>query len=668
MQIRWGILGTGNIASTFASGLTESAHGRLAAIASRSAQGAEAFPTGEADVVRYASYDEVLQAADIDAIYIATPHSSHAEWAIRAMQAGKAVLCEKPLGINHAEAMAMVQAAEDSGALLMEGLMYRLHPQTQALLDAVATGRIGELRHIEASFGFAVPFDAASRLFRADLAGGAILDVGCYPLSLAIALAGAPVTLTANARLAPTGVDALSTACATFAGGVTATLTTAIDVALSNRVVLHGTTGRLELENPWVPDTQWQLTVIEHAGSSERVDGGARPLYTLEADHFAETLAAGAGESAVLTHKSTLTLAGALDQWRAAVDVSYPVERIATDAPLRRLPAIAATGTDIPSTTVPGLAKPVSRLVMGCDNQPSIAHAAVMWDDFLHLGGNCFDTAWLYGNGEMEALLGHWQHQRGVRDEIVIVGKGAHTPLCEPATVRAQLDESLARLQTGYVDIYMLHRDNLEVPVGEFMDALQTEVADGRVRALGVSNWSLERVQAANDYAARHALTPLTCISNNFSLARMVAPVWPGVAAATTQAWRDYLTREQLALLPWSSQARGFFTAWAEGIIRESGADGAKLALTAGEPTAAELARVWFAPDNFERRAWAEQVAAKHGVPLINVALAYVLQQPFTTLPLIGPRSLSELRSCCRALAVTFDDEDWGSLPPLAGR
>ena len=138
---------------------------------------------------------------------------------------------------------------------------------------------------------------------------------------------------------------------------------------------------------------------------------------------------------------------------------------------------------------------------MGCDNQPNMSHASVMWDDFFEAGGNCFDTAHIYGGGTMETYLGHWHHQRALREEIVIIGKGAHTPHNAPEFIAPQLDISLERLQTDYVDIYFLHRDNPDIPVDEFASALNDEVQRGRIRAFGGSNWSLPRVQALNTFA-----------------------------------------------------------------------------------------------------------------------------------------------------------------------
>jgi aryl-alcohol dehydrogenase-like predicted oxidoreductase len=285
-----------------------------------------------------------------------------------------------------------------------------------------------------------------------------------------------------------------------------------------------------------------------------------------------------------------------------------------------------------------------------------------LWDHYYELGGNCFDTAHMYGGGSMETLLGAWQAQRGIREDLVIIGKGAHTPDNHPEAVARQLDESLERLQTDHVDLYFLHRDNLQVPVGEFVDALDAEVRRGRVRAYGGSNWTLPRIRAANEYAAENHKQPFDAVSNQLSLARMVDPIWPGVQTAADPEFTDYLCGAGMALLPWSAQARGFFTDWADVVLQTSGSSSRTCA--AMHPAAAELARCWFAPDNFQRRERARRLAGERGADAIQIALAYVLAQPFPCFPLIGPRTLAETRSSIAALdlELTQCERQWLNL------
>ena len=180
--IRWGIIGPGTIAKTFAANLQRSDAGVLVAIASRNParQGlADAFPGARI----LDGYQAMLDDAEVDAIYIATPHPAHAEWAIKAAEAGKHVLCEKPMGVSAYEAEAMIQAARRAGTFLGEAFMYRHHPQTAKIIDMVGSGVIGAVRMIKASFGFAMANpDPGHRLLANETAGGAILDICCYPV------------------------------------------------------------------------------------------------------------------------------------------------------------------------------------------------------------------------------------------------------------------------------------------------------------------------------------------------------------------------------------------------------------------------------------------------------------------------------------------------------
>ncbi len=292
--------------------------------------------------------------------------------------------------------------------------------------------------------------------------------------------------------------------------------------------------------------------------------------------------------------------------------------------------------------SVAGIDLPVSRLILGCDNQRTYEHAAEMYDDFVARGGNCFDTAYVYGGGVPERLLGQWIAARGVRDQVVVIGKGAHTPYCYPEALTKQLQESLERLGTDSVDLYLMHRDNPEVPVGEFVECLNEHLRAGRVRAFGGSNWTLARVAEANAYAQAHGLVGMAAVSNNLSLARMLDPVWEGCLSASDAESRAWFAQTQLPLLSWSSQARGFFTDRAGPEQREN----------------EELVRCWYDEENFARRARAFELAARKGVEPINIALAYVLGQPFPTFALIGPRTTAETESSFRGLGVELTTEE----------
>ncbi|MDR6293388.1 MULTISPECIES: aldo/keto reductase [Inquilinus] len=295
--------------------------------------------------------------------------------------------------------------------------------------------------------------------------------------------------------------------------------------------------------------------------------------------------------------------------------------------------------------TIPGVATPVARMVMGVDNQDDLTRAAPLFDDYIERGGNCFDTARVYMRGGCETLFGEYLTKSGVRDRIVLIGKGAHTPNCTPEAARSQLEQSLEALRTDRVDIYFLHRDNLEVPVGEFVDVLDALHREGRIGVFGGSNWSLERFRAANDYAKRTGKTGFTVLSNNLALARMVEPVWAGCVSARDPEWLRHLEDSGTALFAWSSTARGFFTERGDPGLRDD----------------AEMVRAWHAEDNFERRRRAIALAAAKGTNPVQIAMAWVLSQPFATFALSGPRSIEESRRNIEGLSadLTEAERDW---------
>ncbi len=652
--LSWGILGTGSIARTFARALRTTDTGRLVAVASRSQASAEAFGETFGAERRYGSYGALLADEEVQAVYIATPHPAHAEWAIRAAEAGKHILCEKPLGLNHAEAMTIVEAARRHGVFLAEAYMYRHHPQIARLVELVRAGAIGEVRSIQVAFSFDSPPNPEGRLLSQALGGGGILDVGGYPVSFARLVAGAarglpfaePAEVVALGHIGEESrVDEWSAAVLRFPGGIIAQVAAGVRLDLERGARVYGSAGSIYLPEPFVPPAdQPARIVLQRSGAApEEIAVGPADSYALEAAAVARHRSE--GQAPQQPWDDTLGTMQTLDRWRAALGLVYDAEQ--PDAPEQRLPIDGrplAVRPDAPIShgRLPGLDKPVSRLVMGVDNQTSMPHAAAMFDDFFAQGGTCFDTAWGYGGGVCERMLGHWVKNRSLREQVVILGKGAHTPFCDPEHLTIQLHESLARLQTDYLDIYMLHRDNPAVPVEAFIDELNTHHRAGRIRVFGASNWSIERFAAANAYAAASGQRGFTALSNNFSLARMVAPVWSGCIAASDPASRAWLAETQTALFPWSSQARGFFTGRARPEDRS-------------DP---ELVRAWYSEDNFQRLERVRRLARERDTAPIAVALAYVLHQPFPTFPLIGPRTLAETRSSLGALAVRLSPEE----------
>lgn len=334
-RVRWGIVGTGAIAGTFARSLPASVTGTLVAVGSRSSASAETFgQTHGVDAShRHATYDALLADPEVDAVYIATPHPSHATVAIAAAAAGKHLLVEKPLGMNRAEAEAIVAAAKAHDVFLMEAFMYRCHPQTAKVVDLLASDAIGDVRVVRASFGFHAAYNAASRLLDPVLGGGGILDVGCYAASMAVLVARATGKLPADAssiavtgagHVGATAIDEWAAATLQFDDGLIAQLSTGVQLLLDNTVEVFGSKGRITVPSPWMPREQ-AAVVLRRTGASEPEEiavTGEGGLYAREADVVAEHLAD--REAPAMPWHDSLATATILDRWLAAVGVTYP--------------------------------------------------------------------------------------------------------------------------------------------------------------------------------------------------------------------------------------------------------------------------------------------------------------------------------------------------------
>jgi predicted dehydrogenase/aryl-alcohol dehydrogenase-like predicted oxidoreductase len=658
-KLRWGIIGPGGIAQAFRDGVKASRTGELVAIASRNP-----LKPGLGDTFPGArildGYDALLRDPDVDAIYIATPHPGHAEWAIKAAEAGKHVLVEKPLALTAFEADAIFNAHARAGTFIGEAFMYRLHPATRALGDLVASGAIGEVRMIQSSFGFQMPaFRPEHRLFANDLAGGGILDVGCYPVSMSRFIAGQavgrpfldPAKVTGTAHLGKERTDEWAAAVLQFDTGIVAQVSCAVFVQLDNVLRIHGATGRIEVPDFWFaggdrtggPGT---IRIVRPGKEVETIEAGrGQPhLYSFEADGAAAAIFAGRQEFAApgMSWADTLGNLRALDAWRAGAGLQYDIETSARRTVTLRGTPLARGGTRIPRRTIPGLTKQASVVATGFEDFRTFSSASILLDAFFEAGGNLYDTAYVYGAGATEKLFGEWHTNRGVREEVVLIGKGAHSPLCYPDVIGKQLDQSLDRLKTDYVDIYFMHRDNLDVPVGEFVDAMDAEVKKGRIRGIfGGSNWSRDRMQQAIDYAKRTGRQAPGALSNNFALAEMIKAIWAGCIAASDAPYKAWLTEHQIPNFSWSSQARGFFTDRAGRDKRDN----------------AELVDTWYSEGNFARRDRAIALGKELGASPIHIALAYVLAQPFPSIPLIGPRRLQELDDSIKALSIRLTPE-----------
>jgi predicted dehydrogenase len=337
-KLRWGILGTGTIAHTFVKDLHSSKTGIASAIASRFKASAENAAV-ELDIPRwYEGYPALLEDPAIDAVYIATPHPIHLEWAVRAAEAGKHILCEKPLGMNTGEAQTIIEAARVHDVFLMEAFMYRGHPQIAKLIELIRAGTIGEIKLIQAVFSFNGGFPVDHRALDPRLGGGGILDVGCYCTSICRLVAGVarggeiaePDELMACGYIGKeSGVDEYTIASAKFPGGVLAQLSTGVQLEQEEVVRIYGDEGRIVIRSPWLPQRGGREPILEiyRSGDAEPellcVESD-RELYTLEADLVAENLKFRQAPFPAVTWEDTLGNMRMLDRWLQAIGMRYP--------------------------------------------------------------------------------------------------------------------------------------------------------------------------------------------------------------------------------------------------------------------------------------------------------------------------------------------------------
>ncbi|MDE1995647.1 MAG: Gfo/Idh/MocA family oxidoreductase, partial [Rhizobiaceae bacterium] len=464
-KIRWGILGPGRIAADFFAGVGQSETGKVVAIGTRNPDRpglAESFPG--ARIIH--GYDALLAAPAIDAIYIATPHPSHAEWAIKAAEHGKHVLCEKPMGLSAAEAEAMQEAARRAGTFLGEAYMYRLHPLTLKLIELLEAKKIGDIRLIKSSFGFAkLPYDPGHRLFSNDLAGGGILDVGGYPVSMARLIAGIgsetglvePDKVFAVGHLGETGVDEWSAAVLSFPNSILAEVACSVSLAQDNVLRIFGTQGRIEIDQFWFAAGKQGgvATIRVFAADGSRQDIAVdepRHVYSFEVDAAGAAIRTGRGEFSYpgMTRADTLGNLRVMDKWRAAIGLEYKLETPAIRTRTLRGDVLERRNQLVKHSRLAGLPKEMSTAALGLMEFSTFPAAAIALDAFFEAGGNLIDSAFHYGGGTQDRLIGEWVQSRGVREQVVIIEKGAHSPLCYPDVIGKQLSVSLDRLKSDY--------------------------------------------------------------------------------------------------------------------------------------------------------------------------------------------------------------------------
>jgi predicted dehydrogenase len=323
--IRWGILGTGNIASKFAAALAFAPGAELRAVGSRSSDTARAFADRFGVPVAYGSYEALAADPEVDVIYISTPHPFHMENSLLCLDHGKAVLCEKPFTMNAREARKVIDTAREKNLFIMEAMWTRFFPAMVRVRSLLSDGAIGDVRMLSADFGYRAAFDPAGRLLNPALGGGALLDVGIYPLSLASMIFGTPNRVAALAHIGETQVDEQSAVILGYDAGELALLYTAVRTETPHEATIMGTEGMIRVPDPW-----W------HPSSLIRVaPGGSRQVDELpfegngmqfEAMEVMRCMLEGRLESEIMPLDETLSILTTMDEIRAQCELVYPAD------------------------------------------------------------------------------------------------------------------------------------------------------------------------------------------------------------------------------------------------------------------------------------------------------------------------------------------------------
>lgn len=323
MVIRWGILATGAIAEKFTEDLALVPDAEVAAVGSRTAGAAQAFADRYGIPRAHATWAGLAADPEVDVVYVATPHSAHYAAALACVQAGKAVLVEKPLALDAASARSLLAVARQRGVFAMEAMWTRCLPGIRRLTELLAEGAIGTVSGVRADFGLAGPFDATHRLRDPALGGGALLDLGIYPVTLAHLALGVPATIQAMAHLTPEGVDANTGLLLGYGSGAIATLSCGLVGASGNTGSITGSHGRIDLPAPF--HRPKHLVVHQHARTATVEADFTGWGYHFEAAEVNRCLRAGLLESPLVPHAATLEVMEILDAVRGQLGVAYPV-------------------------------------------------------------------------------------------------------------------------------------------------------------------------------------------------------------------------------------------------------------------------------------------------------------------------------------------------------
>lgn len=323
-NFNWGILGPGGIAKAFAEDLKRLDGHSIAAVGSRTLSNAQSFANTFGGTA-YGSYEELVADPQVDAIYVATPHPAHKENVILALNAGKPVLCEKPFAVNAAEAQQMVDAAHKNGVALMEAMWARFLPHYAQVREIIQSGVLGKIHTIQADHGQRLADQNIPRLVEPSLAGGALLDLGIYPVSFAHMILGNPSKITSSAVLTDKGVDAQTSMIFDYADGAQAVLNTTMIEQTPCRAVVAGLNGWLEIDRTFYNPASMRVVLNDGTTTeypSSYVGHGLRE----QAEVFKQLVTSGQRQSQILNWQDTVDIMKTLDQVRSQIGLKYPFE------------------------------------------------------------------------------------------------------------------------------------------------------------------------------------------------------------------------------------------------------------------------------------------------------------------------------------------------------
>ena len=320
---RWGIIATGWVSDKFAGALGMLPNAETVAVGSRSQEGADVFGDKHGIPRRHASYEALVADPEVDVVYVGTPHNLHRENTLMALEAGKHVLCEKPLAVNAGQAEEMVAAARKKGLFLMEAMWTRFVPTWVEIKERLDSGEFGAVKSLQADFCIELAYDPKHRLYNPDLAGGALLDLGIYPLSLAFWLLGKPETISSWVELAPTGVDKRAAMTLTYEGGRFAQLSTASDVWSVVEAAIVTEKKLVRAHRLFIEANSYEVFDFD---STEVVRKPFENGFQFEAEHTMQRIAEGKTESVVMSLDESLEIMRTMDALRAEWGVTYPFE------------------------------------------------------------------------------------------------------------------------------------------------------------------------------------------------------------------------------------------------------------------------------------------------------------------------------------------------------